>query len=121
MPCTTAVTRAPVPFDVVNVEEAPRAPTACISTGHQASTTTSATATARGQRHRRQPPRRPSMPIDRAATRATRASAVTRPSFFDRPATNTMTTVAARFDRSPADWRPKAAAPTAASDQIGSA
>ena len=85
MPCTTAEVPRAGPPDRVNVDEAPRAPMACISSGHQASTATSTAARAIGPRQRRQPARRPSTPIDRAATSATRASAVTEPLVLGQP------------------------------------
>jgi hypothetical protein len=50
-----------------------------------------------------------------------RRAAVAAPSSLDNPATRTRMAAAPRADRLPADWRPKATAPTAAIDQRGSA
>ena len=92
-----------------------------IITGHQARTASSQPATTTGATHRCHAPRRPAIPTDRAATRTTRATAVTSPSSLVVPATRISTTVAARADGSSRSWSPKATAPTAASDQSGSA
>ena len=95
---------------------------AFIRTGHHARAATShAASDQRGDHRRRRPAQAGDRPIERAATSATRATAVTKPSFLDMPATSTRITAAARVDGSDRSCSPKATAPTAASDHSGSA
>ena len=108
---------------------APRAPMACMSNGHQTSSASSTRPGPPSGAHRRhmtrRPPRHPALspsgPTDLAATRTIRAIAVTSPSFLDEPG-HQDEQGGGRL-RAPSDrtCSPKAAAPTAANDQIGSA